>query len=86
VPRSIAEVEIAFEPPEVRQHVVERPARIAVGRPLVKVGRRAADGEPRQPRRPADEPAATDLRRVVAVPRLGLIAPIRRLAEPPAVT
>ena len=85
VPRLVAEVDIGLETPEIRQHVVERPARVPERGPLVEVRRRAADGEPREPRRSADEPAPTELLRLATVGRLRGVAPVRRLGELPAV-
>ena len=49
VPRPIAEIGVGLEPPEVREHVLEAPARIAERRPLVVVGRGAPQREPRHP-------------------------------------
>ena len=37
VPRLVAEVHVRLEASEVRQHVVERPARVPERRPLVEV-------------------------------------------------
>ena len=49
VPRLPAEVEIGLDPSECREHVLERPAGVPLGRPRVEVGGRAADREAGQP-------------------------------------
>ena len=55
----------------------KRPAGVAERRPLVEVGGRAADGEARQPRRPAERAARRrSCLRLAAVGRLGRVAPV----------
>ena len=85
MPRLIAEIGVRLEPPEVREHVLEAPARIAERGPLVVVGRGAPQREPRHPRSAAQEPAPRQVLDDAARIRLRRIAPVGLPRNPPAV-
>lgn len=85
VPFAVAELAVRLHAAEGWQHVLEPPAGVAARGPGIEVGSRAADREAREPRRAADEPAATQLARRAARRRLRLEAPVGQGRHAPAV-
>jgi hypothetical protein len=84
VPWPVAEVDVVFELDEIRKHVVPAPPRYAKRSPTVVVDRPAAEREPRQPRRAADDPLAPN--RFRRLPRRD-VAPVERLTlDRPTIT
>ena len=86
VPRAIAEVEVALEPREGGQHVLERPPGVAATRPAVVVGRRAAERECPVGRRAAAEQAGArhGLRHAELV-RLARVPPVEAARRLPSI-
>ena len=82
MPRAIAEIEVALQPPEGGQDVVERPAGVAAARPGVVVGGRAAQCEGRVGRRAAaEQPAARQRSCDAELVGLTRVAPVETCAS-----